>query len=579
MKKTLFVNLNGRMFTIDEDAYRLLEIYLSNLRIHFRKEEGAAEIIADFEARIAELFIEKTRLGYQVITFEHVEEVIARVGKPADFETNDENGPMGESHFTEPGKTKKKFFRNVDNKALGGVCSGIATYFDWNVALVRVVFILLILVLASFRAFDFYTPFRHILFWPFTMSLPWLIILAYIIAWIVVPTARTAEQKLKMKGQPVTVENIGKTIAAQSEPVAHKEPNGCLDFFVTFLKVCLAGCGCIIGLPILIILFIVLFALLIGVGGRLMDIANSLFGEIPSFAMVNHPVLATITLILVIGIPVVAIIYGIIAYFAKLKPINQIVKWLFLSIWIVALIFLSITGIRFTGPEIKWKWRISSKESNNVMSHNTVVFSETITAVEKTSNYLCVDLYIEQTDDKYPSLEISGDEKLIDELKFDIKDGKLLLSANSGFSSDNSMKIILRTNELKTVLMGSKGNVYINGAFSGDRLVVRLKGVGNFYADSLYVQSLTIRTEGVGSANISGKAQNTELKTSGVGKINARELLSDTIYAVVDGVGAISCNPVDYFDASTHGVGTITYKNEPKNFKKVSLGVGSIRKR
>ena len=76
MKKTLTVNLGGTVFHIDEDAYQLLDKYLANLRIHFRKEEGSEEIMNDFEMRISELFNERVRLGYEVITIEHVEEVI-----------------------------------------------------------------------------------------------------------------------------------------------------------------------------------------------------------------------------------------------------------------------------------------------------------------------------------------------------------------------------------------------------------------------------------------------------------------------------------------------------------------------
>ncbi|MDL2310319.1 PspC family transcriptional regulator, partial [Parabacteroides sp. OttesenSCG-928-B22] len=72
MKKTLTVNLGGTVFHIDEDAYQLLEKYLSNLRIHFQKEEGSDEIMNDFEQRISELLSDRIRLGYEVITLEHV---------------------------------------------------------------------------------------------------------------------------------------------------------------------------------------------------------------------------------------------------------------------------------------------------------------------------------------------------------------------------------------------------------------------------------------------------------------------------------------------------------------------------
>ena len=79
MKKTLTVNLGGTVFNIDDDAYSLLDNYLSNLKIHFRKEAGADEIVDDIERRISELFAEKLSAGSQVITIADVEEVIAPI--------------------------------------------------------------------------------------------------------------------------------------------------------------------------------------------------------------------------------------------------------------------------------------------------------------------------------------------------------------------------------------------------------------------------------------------------------------------------------------------------------------------
>ena len=90
MKKTLTVNLGGTVYHIDEDAYNLLDNYLNNLRYHFRKEEGADEIVRDMETRIAELFDEYIRTGLQVITVEQVEAVIARMGNPEDLNTDDD---------------------------------------------------------------------------------------------------------------------------------------------------------------------------------------------------------------------------------------------------------------------------------------------------------------------------------------------------------------------------------------------------------------------------------------------------------------------------------------------------------
>ncbi len=117
MKKTLSINLNGRVFNIDEDAYELLDNYLRNLKSHFRKEPDSAEIIQDFESRIEELFQERIRLGYDVITIEQVETIIERMGKPEDFENENFESKEFETERKEPEtkeKAKKRFYRNVD---------------------------------------------------------------------------------------------------------------------------------------------------------------------------------------------------------------------------------------------------------------------------------------------------------------------------------------------------------------------------------------------------------------------------------------------------------------------------------
>ena len=95
MKKTLTVNLGGTVFNIDEDAYVLLDNYLNNLKYHFRNEEGEEEIIRDMETRISELFSDYITRGQQVITIENVEEVIARMGKPEEINSEGDTGGDG----------------------------------------------------------------------------------------------------------------------------------------------------------------------------------------------------------------------------------------------------------------------------------------------------------------------------------------------------------------------------------------------------------------------------------------------------------------------------------------------------
>ncbi|MDR0769127.1 MAG: PspC domain-containing protein [Dysgonamonadaceae bacterium] len=301
MKKTITVNLNGRVFTMDEDAYRLLDKYRNDIRIYFRKEEVVSEIIADFEARIEALFSERVRLGYEVISVEYVEGVIA----------------------------KKTFFRNNDNRRIGGVCSGIAVYFNWNVPVVRIVAIVLMLA-TSFA-----------------------IVLVYLLLWIIVPAAKTAAEKLQMQGMPITVENIGKTIAAEVEPVKKQKNKGCMEGFieaiVALMKIGFAGIGCLIGVPLIFALAIagvILFAVLFGVGGELLQAIQG-FAYDTSFLTFDHPVLASIALIFLVGIPSVVLIYSIVAGIANLTPVSGGVKWIIAVGWLLALLlFLGFVSLK-----------------------------------------------------------------------------------------------------------------------------------------------------------------------------------------------------------------------------------------
>jgi len=114
MKKTYNINLGGIVFHIDEDAYDLLDKYLSNLRIHFSKEEGAEEIVHDMELRISELFSERLNEKKQVITLTDVEEIIAQMGKPEEFS---EDTTQDTNEYIKEEKTPKRLFRDPDNKS------------------------------------------------------------------------------------------------------------------------------------------------------------------------------------------------------------------------------------------------------------------------------------------------------------------------------------------------------------------------------------------------------------------------------------------------------------------------------
>ena len=352
MKKTLTVNLGGTVFNIDEDAYRLLDNYLSNLKMHFRKDAGADEIVDDIERRISELFAEKLTAGSQVITITDVEEVITRMGKPEDMETEGDDATSSSHNGTNSGSwnagtagqatasVRRRLYRNPDDKILGGVVSGLAAYLNWDVTLLRLLFF--VVLICGYGT----------------------LIPVYIVCWLIIPEARTAAEKLSMRGEAVTVENIGKTVTNGFEKVA----NGVNDYMNSdkprtllqrvgdvlvmvaglFLKVCLVIFA-IICSPVLFVFGVVFVALLfaaiaVAIGGgaalfSLFPMADIVLPTSPLSAIVMY-----IAGILLVGIPLISLVWAILSQLFKWQPMATGLKWTLLILWIVS---AAVFGICF----------------------------------------------------------------------------------------------------------------------------------------------------------------------------------------------------------------------------------------
>jgi phage shock protein PspC (stress-responsive transcriptional regulator) len=207
MNNITTVNLGGYPFTIDENAHKALELYLETIEAHFSDSEGCDEILDDIEARIAELFSDFLQ-GKSIVTLKEYEAMVKVMGRPEDFgaeameedemeipqASNKENRKGKYSHI----KTGKRLFRDPDEKVIGGVCSGVSAYFGVADPLwIRLGFIALVFIGG-------------------------ISILLYPILWVIVPPAKTAGDKLKMKGEPATVSNIAKTVEEELTELSHK---------------------------------------------------------------------------------------------------------------------------------------------------------------------------------------------------------------------------------------------------------------------------------------------------------------------------------------------------------------------
>ena len=130
MNQTVTINISGIVFHIEIDAYEDLKNYLNKIKSYFNNSEECEEIMTDIEARIAELFNEKISDVNQVILKKDVEEVITIMGKPEQYITEDDIEEEEDYDNKKSSSSDKKFFRNPDERVLGGVCSGVASYSD-----------------------------------------------------------------------------------------------------------------------------------------------------------------------------------------------------------------------------------------------------------------------------------------------------------------------------------------------------------------------------------------------------------------------------------------------------------------
>lgn len=172
MKQTYNVNVGGRAYNIDTDAYELLDKYLGD--IASRLQGPDAESMEDIEARVADIFDERVSTQMQVVNLEMVRRAMAIIGRPEIF-----GGQKRDFAYRNTGNAAgaggtRRLYRSADDKMIGGVCAGLADYFGVDPAIARLLAIIGLFVAGA-------------TFW------------AYIIMWIVVPMAPYSIPEVKIK--------------------------------------------------------------------------------------------------------------------------------------------------------------------------------------------------------------------------------------------------------------------------------------------------------------------------------------------------------------------------------------------
>ncbi len=402
MRKVMSVNLGGLVFPIDDEAYGKLDAYIGALQRQFEGTEGADEIIGDIEYRIAEIFQEKVKGGVESISTADVQDIVAVMGAPRELQEEDPNltgsasaphtpadqtpadaaqagtgsdapaedpdapeafAGTGESTAQSEGygksgrkKTRKaepvgnpgpkRFFRNGDDKLVGGVCSGFAAYIDADPLIVRLAFLLAVL--------------------GFGMG-P----LIYIVLWIIVPEAKTTSEKLQMRGEKVTVESIEKAIRREAKDLKKRfkdfkqeikdDPKGfeervekkANDFFVEagspFQRLVHGAARLltvVFATVVLIVVLSLLFSLATGAGAAAWMVPQ--FGPL-LFPGSGFGRMAILAVLAVVGIPLILAAMSAARAMLGWKRRSGAIHTVFLTVWGVALGLTIFLGFRVAG--------------------------------------------------------------------------------------------------------------------------------------------------------------------------------------------------------------------------------------
>lgn len=459
MKKVININFQGRILPIEEMAYENLKQYIESLRTYFDQEEGKDEIINDIECRVAELCDDRLKKGAVCITSEDIDLIIASIGRPADFEAQDgfeansnahtnthadqsysntqqnagptyhkrlyrdeQNKVLGgvcsgianyfnvdplvvrilwillagvnllaylilwiavpSSSVKEVGGVRKRLFRDIDHKIIGGVCAGLSKYFGVRVGIIRLLFLIPTIVLVTnwdhfhlfqFWEFDDFSNFMGLTFTPGG-------VFVYIVLWLVLPEARTSADKLEMVGEKVDINSIKNTIQTDMEGFGkraqawgssfdkYKKPSGenvtnQASSQNSNEQASLAqrtGCMYYFGRTITILMkafvYFILGIITISVLAALFGIGVATTGLLPLKKFILEEGLQTWsfigTILLFIWVPVVAIVASIVRKIAGFKKANVWVRSSFIALWTLGWVclfyFISSVGNSFS---------------------------------------------------------------------------------------------------------------------------------------------------------------------------------------------------------------------------------------
>jgi phage shock protein PspC (stress-responsive transcriptional regulator) len=553
MKKTLTVNLNNIVFHIDDDAYDMLQTYLSEIAEHFKSEDERKEIMNDIEARIAELFTEKLQKNKNVVNLADVQEIIEIMGKPSQYADDEE-----EAEKPKPDKNQqrtRRYYRDPENAVLGGVAAGLAAYFGWDVTLVRVVFAVFALLTSG-------------------VAIP-----IYIIVWLVAPQAVTASQRLEMQGEDVNVESIKTELnnvknymeSEKFKQSATSIGERILDILKLFFKVIFGFVGAVLGIvgvvlvgALILLLFFLIFEPTV-LSGFAPDIVSNWSVITP-----DKMVMLIISLILVVGCPIFLLIYWAIRIVSGRQNSSQTASWVVLILWLAGLfMFYSVGANTF----IHLRNNDGHPMSINWTHNDSPLVEEVRTCEPFHSVDISGNIELILNSDSVQQVTISSPSDYLPKIFTKVEYGVLSIYSEQLFLN-RTIKVNISSNSLKSITAKGASEIRTESQLVAPEFSIELLGASSADMDLNVAGKFDLEVKGASKIELTGSCDTFEVEGYGASEIIADSLIAKNVDVDVSGANHTKVFASESIVAKATGASEIECKGNPKSVKQ-SEHIGS----
>jgi phage shock protein PspC (stress-responsive transcriptional regulator) len=186
MNKVITVNLNGRAYQVEEQAFEALRAYLDEAARLLADDPDCLEIMADLEQAIGDKGTRYLVAGKNVLGEAEMKRILEEMGPVEAGEQAAGSPPAASAGGTAGRETSgpKRLYLVREGAMLAGVCNGLAAYFGMDPTIVRLIFVVLLVLSTGFFA------------------------IAYLVLMFVVPTAKTPEERAAARGLPFNAQEL-----------------------------------------------------------------------------------------------------------------------------------------------------------------------------------------------------------------------------------------------------------------------------------------------------------------------------------------------------------------------------------